>query len=122
MDFTNNVQTLILANANAIALHPRKCSITGKGMDAGFLIEQNDLYIKEESDLINVLRSDYEGIDKFTDTEAIEISYETGYHYYTEWSIEDAIEDEDFFVELTNGTLISYDNFLAKYLLPELEK
>ena len=122
MDFTNNVQTLILANANAIALHPRKCSITGEGMDAGFFIEHNDLYIKNESDLINVLRSDYEGIDKFTDAEAIEISYETGYHYYTEWSIEDAIEDEGFFVELTNGTLISYDDFLAKYLLPELEK
>jgi hypothetical protein len=64
-------------------LFARKCSITGNGMNEGFVINGGEYYIAEEEDCKKLLR------DKFNQTieEAYKESEENGGDdfYWTEW-------------------------------------
>ena len=62
----------------------RTCDITNETMSAGFVF-CGTTYIKEEKHLISAIRMLFESL---TDREILDISYELGYHYYTEWEDE----------------------------------
>jgi hypothetical protein len=53
-------------------------------MSAGFIF-CGTTYIKEEKHLVSSIRMLLESL---TDREILDISYELGYHYYTEWEDE----------------------------------
>ena len=80
---------------------PRTCDITGEGMWEGFVLHDTK-YIKYEHDLLEELRkldwSEEElkydmKVSRMTDQEIVEMSYEEGVHYWTEWEIEDEFKD-----------------------------
>ena len=83
--------------------YARQCSVTKQGMNAGYLIQDGEMYIKYEKDLIAHIRS-IEGEDvskdSLTDESLLNEYYEDGYYYYTEWD-----DKDDFQYEITNGTL-----------------
>jgi hypothetical protein len=64
-------------------LFARKCSVTGKGMNSGFVI-QGSRYIAQEKDALKVVVS--EGFKNLKD------AYEQEYCYFTEWNDFDDME------------------------------
>ena len=78
-----------------VNLWARKCSVTGKGMNSGYCINDGGMYIKYESDMIKHLREveksgnpDYDALVKegrLTDEFLLEDYYKNDYYYYTDW-------------------------------------
>lgn len=64
----------------------RKCSITGKGMNEGWCINEGDMYVHEEADMLDHLQT--------TDYNTLQEAYDDDYCYWTEW---DAEEGETYF-------------------------
>jgi hypothetical protein len=77
--------------------YARKCSVTGEGMNAGWVCGA-DYYIKYEKDLIKHLKDVYNNecgsyeLDKLTgiinEDKLREMYYESNYFFYTEWNDE----------------------------------
>jgi hypothetical protein len=83
----------------------RKCSITGEGMNEGFVIGDGDFYIKYEKDLITFLRDNNEfprENESLSDDFIMDEAYNLGEYYYTEWEDEDDYE----YYEDENGNII----------------
>lgn len=85
-----------------VKLHPRKCCVTGEGMDSGYLIGEGQMYIKYESDMIKHLREvekdgnpDYDIMmeeGRITDAWLLADYYKNDYYYYTDWECPDDIQ------------------------------
>jgi hypothetical protein len=76
----------------------RKCSVTGKGINEGYCVNDGDLYFSEESQLVKWLRDrDVDGTNDLSDEFILNEAYELEEYYYTEWDAEDEDEwyDED---------------------------
>jgi hypothetical protein len=79
----------------------RQCSVTGEGMNEGYVIGDGDFYIKYEKDLITFLRDNNEfprENESLSDDFIMDEAYNLGEYYYTEWEDEDDYEyceDED---------------------------
>lgn len=76
----------------------RKCSVTGKGINEGYCVNDGDLYFSEESQLVKWLRDrDVDGTNELSDEFILNEAYELEEYYYTEWDAEDEDEwyDED---------------------------
>jgi len=72
----------------------RKCSITGEGINAGFVIGDGDFYLKDDLQILdNWIKEKTEYADR---NEA----YNDDYHYYTEWE-----DESDFQYEMIDGVL-----------------
>ncbi|AGO47916.1 hypothetical protein Phi40:1_gp051 [Cellulophaga phage phi40:1] len=69
----------ITEGTNEPRLYPRRCDVTGEGMDKGYLFHDT-MYIK--------YRSDAEKMAKENGYESLQDSYDSGYHYWTEWEQE----------------------------------
>jgi len=69
----------------AIIRYARKCFITGKGMNSGWVFGDGDFYIKEESDVVWLLERRGSNLRS---------AYYDGICYYTEW---DEIDEEEWF-------------------------
>jgi hypothetical protein len=83
----------------------RKCSVTGEGMNEGFVIGDGDFYIKYEKDLITFLRDNNEfprENESLSDDFIMDEAYNLGEYYYTEWEDEDDYE----YYEDENGNII----------------
>jgi hypothetical protein len=81
----------------------RKCSVSGKGMNKGYVINDGDMYIKERTDLINHFRTlewiDADGLnskDIRNESALEEFFYNQEYYYYTEW---DVFDDDRYYTE-----------------------
>jgi hypothetical protein len=62
----------------------RKCDVTGRGMNEGYVIGDGEMYIKDESDMLShVIEQGYSSLDE---------AYDDEYYYYTEWEDEDDFE------------------------------
>lgn len=71
----------------------RKCSVTSKGINEGYCVNDGDLYFSEEAQLVKWLRDrDVDGTNELSDEFILNESYELEEYYYTEWDAED--EDE----------------------------
>lgn len=76
----------------------RRCDVTGRGMNEGYVVGDGERYFSEKEHLLNHLRElDWEDADgnrsqDLTDDEDImEFFYNEDYYYYTEW---EEIDDE----------------------------
>ena len=76
--------------------YARKCSVTGAGMNKGYVINDGEMYIESEKHLSEHITND-------TEYESVEEAYEDGYYYYTEW---DLWEDEEEFEFTIDGKRI----------------
>ena len=68
--------------------YARKCSVTGEGMDEGFVVEGSEevMYFKYDKDLIKYLRDHGDEVYKdASDDFILGESYENGWHYWTDW-------------------------------------
>tara|TARA_R100001369_G_scaffold1371_1_gene4757 strand:- start:1582 stop:2106 length:525 start_codon:yes stop_codon:yes gene_type:complete len=114
--------------AQSIKLHPRRCCITGEGMDSGYLINDGEMYIKYESDMIKHIREvekkgnpDYDVLvseGSLTDDFLLHDYYEHEYYYYTDWECPDDIQ----FVEVDGVFYEEGEEEFDKYYTLESEK
>mgnify|MGYP003124208309 CR=1 FL=1 len=105
--------------------YARECSVTGEGMNAGWVFGDGVFYAKYEKDALAECRKDRDAIlqdiedvdasmiqdpstwiefvlavydsmlDKDTDHDLMTIAFQTGYAYYTEWEDEREYEYEE---------------------------
>jgi hypothetical protein len=67
----------------------RQCSITGEGMNEGYVYFDGEMYFKYEKDFVMFLKYQNEPLsDEFILSE----SYDNGEYYYTEWEDENDYE------------------------------
>lgn len=119
---TNEKKVEVLESfLSAKGLWLRKCDVTGEGMNEGYLL-WDDFYVKNESDAISALRQNYsdEGrpdvAQRFKDSAVLELAYEEELYYYTEWEAFYEIREGNFYIELSTGKLIDYENYLSGFL------
>ena len=75
--------------------YARKCSLTGNGMNSGYVVREGEMYIKDEENLIALLRKVEKESNKeydkdiaegrLTDDFLLKDYYEAEYYYHTEW-------------------------------------
>jgi hypothetical protein len=74
----------------------RKCTVTGEGMNDGWVFRDGDAYVKNESDLNDMaILYGYASVDD---------AYDNGDCYYTMWE-----DEEDFCYQLIDGVLIEIE-------------
>lgn len=98
----------------------RKCDVTGKGMNEGFVV-YDDMYIAEENDIVAELRKYYsdmsrpEVAQRYKDDAVRELAYEEDVFFFTEWYLADEISNDSFYLELSSGDVVSWDDYLASF-------
>ena len=75
--------------------YARHCSLTGLGMNSGWVFGDGELYIKHEKDVVSYLRKhgeDYqlEGLDRPAD-DLLQAAFELDICHWTEWEDEDVV-------------------------------
>ena len=94
----------------------RKCDESGEGFDDGFLL-LDDIYLKYEKDLDGYLM-EWAKDDEYkweTIDELREKYYDDEMYYYTEWDFYDELENETFYLELSTGDVVSWDEYLESH-------
>jgi hypothetical protein len=71
--------------------YARQCSITGEGMNEGYVYYDGEMYFKYEKDFILFLRYQNEIWD-LSDEFILNESYDNGEYYWTEWTDEEDFE------------------------------
>jgi hypothetical protein len=71
----------------------RKCSVTGQGMNDGYVFNDGEMYFKNEEDLIVFLRSREDNND-LSDDFLLKEAYDQEEYYYTEW---DEIDEDEWY-------------------------
>jgi hypothetical protein len=76
--------------------YARKCDVTGKGMNEGFVFGDGNMYFSEEQYLIDYLRREVLGDDskELSDEFILKESYDNEEYYYTEW---EEIDDDCYY-------------------------
>ena len=77
----------------------RKCSVTGEGMNDGYVFRDGDMYFSKEEDLLKHILS----MGYTTSEEA----YNNGEFYWTHWSEQETPEDLQYIVK--NGELVEIE-------------
>jgi len=94
----------------------RICDESGEGFDDGWLMG-DFIYLKYEKD-VDAKLIDWavnEGYKSWSLETAKEYYYEIGSYYYTEWFLPDEIENETFFLEMSTGDVVSWDEYLDSH-------
>ena len=86
------VQILDIIN-NEMEMYPRVCSVTGRGMNEGYVIGDCE-YVKDHENVLDLLRPNYASIDE---------AYHDDVCYWTEWT-----EEEEEMYDI-NGNLIMWE-------------
>lgn len=90
-----------------IKLWSRQCSVTGEGMNEGWVWGEGAFYTKYEEDTIKELRADYESsIGAQTDDELLDWAFNEDLLYFTEWDDSDDMQYQE-----TNGVLTENENY-----------
>ena len=101
-------------------LWSRRCRVTGQGFDEGFLLFDIDC-VKEESDAVAALRNYYQSGGevavalRYKDSAVLEQAYDDEISIYTEWEFADEVCEGNFYLELSNGSLKSWDEYLDSF-------
>ena len=78
----------------------RKCSVTGRGMNAGYVFNEGEMYFMNEEDLITFLRHRNTEENKYLSDEfLLSEAYEQDEYYYTEW---DEVDQDEYYDEQGN--------------------
>jgi hypothetical protein len=73
----------------------RKNSVTGKGMNEGYVFNDGEKYFETEKELITFLRSREEVLSELTNEFILKESYDLEEYYYTTWEEDENYYDED---------------------------
>ena len=119
---TNEQKVEVLESfLNVEGLFPRKCDVTGKGMNEGFVVYE-DMYIAEENDIVAELRKYYSDMSRpevaqgYKDDAVRELAYEEDVFFFTEWNLTDELNEGNFFIELSTGDVIEYEEYLIRFI------
>jgi hypothetical protein len=78
----------------------RKCSVTGKGMNDGYVFNDGEMYFYNESDLVLFLRNrNPEDNKNLSDDFLLKEAYDNEEYYYTEW---DEVDEDEWYDEEGN--------------------
>ena len=81
--------------------YARKCSVTGEGMNEGYLVN-DDTCVKYEADLIKLIRSwNVDEYNELSDEFILDESWQHEEYYWTEWECPTDLQYEE-----VNGKLI----------------
>jgi hypothetical protein len=83
----------------------RQCSITGEGMNEGYVYYDGEMYFKYQKDFVMFLKYQNEPIEDIwdlLDDFILNESYNNGEYYWTEWEDEDDYQ----YYEDENGNII----------------
>jgi hypothetical protein len=75
--------------------YAKQCSITGEGMNKGYVYYDGEMYFKYEKDFVLFLRYQNEPLEDIWDLSdefILNESYDNGEYYYTEWEDENEYE------------------------------
>lgn len=98
----------------------RKCDESGEGFDEGFILF-GDTYVKDESNAVSVLRDYYlsEGdiavAKHYKDLAVLDYAYNQEESLFTEWDFYEEVENETFYLELSTGDVVSWDEYLESF-------
>jgi hypothetical protein len=65
----------------------RVCDATGRGINAGYVVNDGEIYFSEKKHLVEYLRN-RGGMDHLSDEFILKEAYELDEFYYTEWDEE----------------------------------
>jgi hypothetical protein len=86
--------------------YAKQCSITGEGMNEGYVYYDGEMYFKYEKDFVMFLKYQNEPLEDIWDLSdefILNEAYDNGEYYYTEWEDENEYE----YFEDENGNLIT---------------
>tara|TARA_B110000285_G_scaffold9369_1_gene9480 strand:+ start:143 stop:355 length:213 start_codon:yes stop_codon:yes gene_type:complete len=65
----------------------RRCSISKKYFNRGYVILGGDFYAEKKEDLLDILKKkvDFQGLDFLNNEDFLNFAYEEGLYYYTEF-------------------------------------
>jgi hypothetical protein len=75
--------------------YAKQCSVTGEGMNEGYVYYDGEMYFKYEKDFVMFLKYQNEPIEDIWDLSdefILKESYDNGEYYYTEWEDEEDFE------------------------------
>ena len=81
----------------------RKCDVTGRGINEGYVLGDGELYFAEKEHLLDNLKQmdEWCGVKlKYLfsdDDELLEYFYEQEYYYYTEWDENDIVPGMEYY-------------------------
>lgn len=96
----------------------RKCDESGEGFDDGWLMG-DFIYLKYEKDVDEKL-IDWainEGYKSWSLERVKEHYHELGSYYYSEWDFYDEILEGSFYLELSTGDVVSWDEYLDSHIV-----
>lgn len=119
----SNTDLSIQAKVNAIegllkvnSFWSRKCDESGEGFNDGFLL-LDDIYLKYEKDLDGYLMEwakddeyEWETIDELRGK-----YYNDEMYHYTEWDFCDEVDNESFYLELSSGDVVAWDEYIESH-------
>lgn len=82
----------------------RRCDVTGRGINEGYVVNDGELHFSEIKDVINWLRS-RGGMEGLSDEFILDEAYNNEEYYYTEW---EELDDDHHYLE--DGTYVSNNN------------
>ena len=87
----------------------RRCDITGRGMNEGYVVGSGDLYFSEKEHLVEWLKdvAKEESLTFESDKLMMEHYYDEELYYYTEW---DEVDEDEWYDE--DGSVHIFDNEL----------
>jgi len=94
----------------------RKCDESGEGFDDGWLMA-DDIYLKYEYDVDGYL-IEWATLDgyEWDDIEELkEYYHDNDSYYYSEWDFYDEVENETFYLELSTGDVVSWDEYIESF-------
>jgi len=91
----------------------RKCDESGEGFDDGWLMA-DDIYLKYEKDVDGYLIewATLDGYEYDNIEELKEYYHDNESYYYTEWDFSYELMNETFYLELSTGDVVSWDEYL----------
>lgn len=98
----------------------RKCDESGEGFDEGFLLFDRE-YVKNEDDAVAVLRNYYKAIGevavalRYKDSAVLDKAYDNELSVYTEWEFSDEVTEGNFYLELSSGDVVSWDEYIESF-------
>jgi hypothetical protein len=94
----------------------RKCDESGEGFDDGWLMA-DDIYLKYEKDVDGYLIewANDDGYKSWSLERVKEYYYENDSYYYTEWDFYDEVENGTFYLELSTGDVVSWDEYIESH-------
>jgi len=94
----------------------RRCDESGEGFDDGWLMG-DDIYLKYEKDVDGYL-IEWATLDgyEYDDIEELkEYYHDNESYYYTEWDFSYELMNETFYLELSTGDVVSWDEYLESH-------